>query len=110
MKSLIKEIHRRSLWQVLGVYLAASWVALQVVEQLTTAAGLPDWVQPFALVLLVVGLPIVLGTAFVQVGLGGAETRRSEAPVGRGTDATNEQSVLPMRGGVNSIRLHAFDR
>lgn len=70
MKKLLQEIHRRSLWQVLGVYLAGSWVALQVVEQLTNAAGLPDWVQPFALVLLVVGLPIVLATAFIQVGVG----------------------------------------
>jgi hypothetical protein len=31
-KKLINEIHRRSLWQVLGIYLAGSWVALQVVE------------------------------------------------------------------------------
>ena len=25
LKQLIHEIHRRSLWQVLGVFLAASW-------------------------------------------------------------------------------------
>ena len=41
MKALIREIHRRSLWQVLGIYLAGSWVALQVVEQLAEAASLP---------------------------------------------------------------------
>ena len=63
MKNLIKEIHRRSLWQVLGIYLAGSWIALQVVEQLTEAAGLPDWVRPFSLVLLVLGFPIVMATA-----------------------------------------------
>jgi tetratricopeptide (TPR) repeat protein len=69
MKKLIHEIHRRSLWQVLGIYLAGSWIALQVVEQLTEAAGLPDWVRPFSLGLLVVGFPIVMGTAFVQEGI-----------------------------------------
>jgi tetratricopeptide (TPR) repeat protein len=69
MKNLIREVHRRSLWQVLGIYLAGSWVALQVVEQLTEAAGLPEWVRPFSLVLLVLGFPIVMATAFVQEGM-----------------------------------------
>jgi tetratricopeptide (TPR) repeat protein len=71
MKNLIHEIHRRSLWQVLGIYLAGSWVALQVVEQLAEAAALPAWVRPLALVLLVIGFPIVMATAFVQEGVGG---------------------------------------
>ncbi len=70
MRKLIHEIHRRSLWQVLGLYLAGSWVALQVVETLTESAGLPGWVPAMALVLLVIGFPIVLGTAFVQEGIG----------------------------------------
>ncbi len=70
MKKLIHEIHRRSLWQVLGIYLAGGWVALQVVEQLAEAAGLPAWVRPLALALLVIGLPVVMATAFVQEGLG----------------------------------------
>ncbi|MDX1394407.1 MAG: tetratricopeptide repeat protein [Gemmatimonadota bacterium] len=77
LRSLIDEIHRRSLWQVLSIYLAGSWVALQVVEQLAEAAGLPSWVRPLALVLLVIGLPIVMATAFVQEGM---TTKAPEAP------------------------------
>ena len=69
MKRLIHEAHRRSLWQVLGIYLAGSWVALQVVAQLADSVGFPDWVEPFALVLLIIGLPIVMATAFVQEGV-----------------------------------------
>ena len=69
MKKLIREVHRRSLWQVLGIYLAGSWIALQVVEQLAEAASLPDWVRPFSLVLLVLGFPVVMATAFVQEGM-----------------------------------------
>jgi tetratricopeptide (TPR) repeat protein len=68
IKSLILEIHRRSLWQVLAIYLAASFGALQLVDVVTTSVGLPDWVAPFATVLLIIGLPIVLATAFVQEG------------------------------------------
>src|SRR5688572_3737266 len=41
---------------------------MQVVDLLAKNVGLPPWVSPFALVLLVIGLPIVLATAFVQEG------------------------------------------
>ena len=34
-KRLIGEIHRRSLWQVLGIYVVASWIAFEVVQTLT---------------------------------------------------------------------------
>ncbi len=43
LKKLISEIHRRSLWQVLSVYLISSWIALQVADTVTAALGLPDW-------------------------------------------------------------------
>ena len=68
LKQLIREIHRRSLWQVLGIYAAASWVIYQIVQSLTEGLGLPDWFPALAVVLLLVGLPIVLATAFVQEG------------------------------------------
>ncbi|MDX1392765.1 MAG: tetratricopeptide repeat protein [Gemmatimonadota bacterium] len=88
-KRLVGEIHRRSLWQVLGIYLAGSWVALQVVEQLAEAAAMPAWIRPLALMLLIVGLPIVLATAFVQEGVGSGTVapRPSSADgPGRGPD------------------------
>ena len=75
---LIQEIHRRSLWQVLGVYGLTAWVVWQVVVSLYEGIGLPDWVPAVALVLILVGLPIVLATAFVQEGgptLGGDGAR-----------------------------------
>ena len=68
LRKLIREIHRRSLWQVLGIYLVTSWVAYQVILSLTDGLGLPDWVPPLAIVLFIIGLPIVLATAFVQEG------------------------------------------
>ena len=60
----------RTLLQVLGLYAAGSWLVLQVVDVLTQNMELPDWVFPFALVLLLIGLPIVLTTAVVQKRLG----------------------------------------
>jgi hypothetical protein len=77
LKRLIHEIHRRSLWQVLGIYVVGAWIAFQVVQTLTEGLGLPDWFPGIALGLLVVLLPVVLATAFVQEGVRGP--RRSEA-------------------------------
>ena len=69
LKHLIVEAHRRSLWQVLGIYAVASWVVYQVILALTDGLGLPEWVPGMAIVLILLGLPIVLATAFVQEGL-----------------------------------------
>ena len=61
-----RSTHQRSLWQVVGLYAAGSWVVLQVVDVVKDNMGLPDWVFPFALLLLLIGLPIIVATAVVQ--------------------------------------------
>ncbi|MFQ5890355.1 MAG: hypothetical protein ACE5JR_09925 [Gemmatimonadota bacterium] len=102
-KRFIGEIHRRSLWQVLGIYAVGSWVVLQVVETLTESLSLPEWVPPFALVLLLIGLPIVLATAFVQEGTATRDVTAKPA-LGRGTTGgasagyPADTEVAPHRG------------
>ncbi len=73
-RRLIHEVHRRSIWQVLAIYLAISWFVLQVVEVLTGAYGLPQWFPGLAAALLFIGLPFTLATAFVQEGAPGKAT------------------------------------
>ena len=103
MKKLIHEIHRRSLWQVLGLYLAGSWVALQVVGQLAQSVGFPEWVEPFALVLLIIGLPVVLATAVVQEGrpsTGGGEATAAAAEPTVTDSGTTTPPVAPASVGA----------
>ncbi len=95
LKRLIHEIHRRSLWQVLGFYLAVSWVVLQVVDVIGNNFGLPGWVAPASLVLLLLGLPVVLGTAFVQEGVGGSRSSRDAPPSLDTPEDADEQSPTP---------------
>jgi eukaryotic-like serine/threonine-protein kinase len=84
-----REIHRRSVWQVLTIYLVGSWIGYQVVHALTDGIGLPDWVPGFAVVLFVIGLPIVLATAFIQEGAPGRSDRASgTAPPVEGLEPT----------------------
>jgi tetratricopeptide (TPR) repeat protein len=80
MKRLIQEGHLRSLWQVLGIYLVAGWVVLQVADVLAQNMGLPAWVFPFAVLLLVIGLPVVLATAFIQNRRAEPESTESPEP------------------------------
>ena len=68
VRRLIVEAHRRSLWQVFTVYAAVSWGAYQVLDALPGLIGVPDWVPRVGIVLFLIGLPIVLATAFVQEG------------------------------------------
>jgi tetratricopeptide (TPR) repeat protein len=63
---VVGQLSGRSVWQVLVLYLGASWGVLEVVDVLKDNMGLPDWVFPFAVVLLLIGLPIMLGTAVIQ--------------------------------------------
>ena len=68
LRRLIAEMYRRSIWQVLAIYLVGSWIGYQVILGVGDGVGLPDWVPAFAIILFIIGLPIVLATAFVQEG------------------------------------------
>lgn len=65
-KSYWNTIRRARLIRVLLVFLGASFVVLEAVDILTEQLGLPDWVFPGALVLLLIGLPIIMATALAQ--------------------------------------------
>ena len=71
LRQILREMHRRGLWQVLGLYLAGSWALFEGADFTTRFVGLPEWTPAFALVLLLIGLPVVAVTAYVQEGLPG---------------------------------------
>jgi TolB-like protein/Flp pilus assembly protein TadD len=100
LKRLIHQIHRRSLWQVLGVYLVGSWIAYEVVLSLTEGLGLPPWFPGLAIVLLIVGLPVVLATAFVQEGIPAAG---GEAHPARSSTVGEREPVPPTGGGLSRL-------
>jgi hypothetical protein len=66
LKRLLVEAHQRSLWQALLVYLGASYAVLEAVTLFRDEFGLPDWLLPVALILLLVGLPVVVVTSLAK--------------------------------------------
>jgi len=57
---------RRSFWGILGLYVAGSWICLQVVDVLGQNISLPSWTFSLTLALLLIGLPITAATAYFQ--------------------------------------------
>jgi tetratricopeptide (TPR) repeat protein len=66
MRKILGELRHRTLWQVLIVYIGVSWVLLQAIDLFADNLDLPTWLFPTAGALLLVGLPIILVTAFIQ--------------------------------------------
>jgi hypothetical protein len=56
LKRLIQEIHRRSLWQVLGIYLVGAWIAFQGVEALVSGLRPSECAPAFPVVIMIAGL------------------------------------------------------
>lgn len=66
--SLIGEIHRRSVWQVLGSYAVVAWIILQLAETLEGLIGLPLWFGPAVVAVVLLGFPVLLITTLTQGG------------------------------------------
>ena len=65
LRDLIREVQRRSIWTALAGYIAVGWLVFELIQQIAESADQP-WLPNVALVLLLIGLPIVVGTALVQ--------------------------------------------
>jgi TolB-like protein/Flp pilus assembly protein TadD len=66
LKQLIVEIHRRSIWQVLVIYVAGAWFSYEIIDAITDRLSLPAWLPVLAIILFLFGLPFVVATAFVR--------------------------------------------
>jgi tRNA A-37 threonylcarbamoyl transferase component Bud32/tetratricopeptide (TPR) repeat protein len=73
---------RRRLGRALGIW-TLSFVAIAIIARAAIIAiGLPDWVFPGALLVMALGLPVILFTAFVHHGAHQAMTMASTTPGG----------------------------
>ena len=92
----------RTLWQVLGLYAAASWICLQVVDILAENIPLPSWVFMLTLILLLIGLPITAATAYLN-------TRRAQASEDKEEGSGFAHQLLTwqnvLRGGIAAMAI-----
>ena len=76
---------QRRLATVLGMYAVAVIAVAIVARAAVIALGLPDWVFPGALIVMALGLPVILFTAFVHRGTHRALTQAELTPHGSPT-------------------------
>ena len=76
--NLLGEIHRRSIWQILGSYAVGAWIILQLAETMAGLIGLPLWFGPTLVFLIILGFPLLLLTSFLQGGRKGMKAEVSD--------------------------------
>ncbi|WP_420432757.1 hypothetical protein [Hyphobacterium sp.] len=64
MGQLFRELQRRNVIRVAAAYLVVGWIVMQVVDVIGDAAHMPEWANSFALIILIVGFPVVLFVAW----------------------------------------------
>ncbi len=65
---LFHEIHRRRLLQAAGAYAIVCWFLVQTAAAALPILGAPDWAARAMLALVLLGLPVVLGVAWLVAG------------------------------------------
>ena len=60
MTTFLRELRRRNVFRVAGVYAVVGWLLLQVSATLENAMGLPGWFDGMVVSLLLIGLPVAL--------------------------------------------------
>ena len=88
--SLIKELRRRNVIRMAGLYLVGAWIVVQVAETLLPIFGTPDWVLKTLVALLALGfVPALVFSWLYELTPGGLK---------RDAEVTPEQSIAAQTG------------
>ena len=88
--SLIKELKRRNVIRMAGLYLVGAWIVVQVAETLLPIFGTPDWVLKTLVALLALGfVPALVFSWLYELTPGGLK---------RDAEVTPEQSISAQTG------------
>src|SRR5690606_15885711 len=85
LSRFVQGVRRSALFHVLAIFLASGWAVLQILDAFIDNGLLPAWTFRGAVGLLLIGLPIVLTTAYMQ-GRIGREANGGTAPASRSSD------------------------
>ncbi|NIP82515.1 MAG: hypothetical protein GWM90_26160, partial [Gemmatimonadetes bacterium] len=81
MQQILRELSRRRVFRVAGLYVVVAWLVVQVAETTFPLLSLPDWSVTLALALALVGFPLALVLAWAyDVTPGGLRLGREGQP------------------------------
>ena len=64
LKKYIEELKRRNVFKVAITYGLTAWILLQIVETVAPIINAPDWLLKVVFILLIIGFPIALISAW----------------------------------------------
>jgi len=99
LRDLIREVQRRSIWTALGAYIAVGWLVFELIQQIAESADQP-WLPNVALVLLLIGLPVVVGTALVKE----RPVEDANETLDQASSAPTTADSAPAREGLFTVR------
>jgi tetratricopeptide (TPR) repeat protein len=77
---VLRWFRQRRLLQVLAIYLAASWLILEITDVFIDKLALPAWFFPAAIVLLLIGFTVAVATAVIEGATVAAPSADAQAP------------------------------
>ena len=60
-----KELKRRKVLQVTGVYAGVGWVVMQVAATVFPNLGIPQWILSALIILIILGFPVAMVVAWI---------------------------------------------
>ena len=98
--NFLDELRRRSVLRVAAAYLVAGWLVMQITGVIESAAGLPDWADGVALIILVAGFPtaLIIAWAFELTPEGLKRTDTSDAAKSAGRTSYRSQDLALIVG------------
>ena len=87
MNNFFKELRRRNVVRVAGVYAVAGWVLVQIATTLEDSMNLPAWFDGVVVALLIVGLPVALILAWAFELTPDGVVRTEDVPEGQSVTA-----------------------
>jgi TolB-like protein/Flp pilus assembly protein TadD/DNA-binding winged helix-turn-helix (wHTH) protein len=98
-RPLLRELRRRGVFNVAGVYLAGAWLVLQVADVIADPLGMPAWARTFLVILAIVGFPLAIGMAWVFE----VTPQGLRREIGDGTVPAHWTSAMPAVGGAVAL-------
>jgi TolB-like protein len=87
MNKFFKELRRRNVVRVAGVYVVAGWILLQIATTLEESMNLPAWFDGLVVALLIIGLPVALIVAWAFELTPDGVVRTEDVPEGQSVTA-----------------------
>ncbi|MEO6872187.1 MAG: hypothetical protein ABI233_08215 [Chthoniobacterales bacterium] len=64
LRNFFTELKRRRVYSVAAAYVVASWLLIQIATQVFPFFAIPDWVVRLIILLLIVGFPVAVVSAW----------------------------------------------